>query len=342
LTPESIEIVNGDLVFTTGLDNPYPQASATTEGRLFIKDLIVSDVTVRAQIRATDGGYVDGGVVVRDTYFEPGMTGSNLYADVDTKGSFGIGYNDQVAFGNFEQTFVSSTLDADMIVELNVHGNTATGYTWPAGTPKPDQPQSLLLELPPSTAPTGRVGIFNFGIQRLPITVRWVEVEPVIAGDFDFNGVLTVADIDGLAANVRAGTNTSLFDLNDDDKVQTEDRRIFIKDLRRTWFGDANLDGQFNSGDLVTVFQAGQYEDGVPGNSTWATGDFNGDAEFNTSDMVFAFQDGGYEKRPRAAAVPEPSCWVLFIAGMLWLVKNSRRISLNRSFGESDLEVETC
>ena len=33
--------------------------------------------------------------------------------------------------------------------------------------------------------------------------------------------------------------------------------------------GDANRDGQFNSGDLVQVFVAGEYEDGFVGNSTW-------------------------------------------------------------------------
>ncbi|MCA9215171.1 MAG: hypothetical protein KDB27_19015, partial [Planctomycetales bacterium] len=41
-------------------------------------------------------------------------------------------------------------------------------------------------------------------------------------------------------------------------------------------------------------FQAGEYEDGIPGNSSWAEGDWNCDGDFSTSDFVVAFIDGGY------------------------------------------------
>lgn len=59
--------------------------------------------------------------------------------------------------------------------------------------------------------------------------------------------------------------------------------------------GRMNLDGQFDSTDLVQVFAAGQFEDTIFGNSTWATGDWNGDGEFDTSDLVLAFQGGNYQ-----------------------------------------------
>ena len=58
--------------------------------------------------------------------------------------------------------------------------------------------------------------------------------------------------------------------------------------------GDANGDGIFNSSDLVLVFQAGEYEDAVAGNSTFAEGDWNGDGDFTTADLVLAFQLGLY------------------------------------------------
>ncbi|MEZ6116779.1 MAG: CotH kinase family protein [Pirellulaceae bacterium] len=64
--------------------------------------------------------------------------------------------------------------------------------------------------------------------------------------------------------------------------------------------GDSTGDGIFNSADLVAVFQAGEYEDGVAENSTFEEGDWNGDGEFSTQDLVFAFQQGTYV----AAAVP--------------------------------------
>jgi ELWxxDGT repeat protein len=58
--------------------------------------------------------------------------------------------------------------------------------------------------------------------------------------------------------------------------------------------GDSNGDGVFNSSDIVQVFQRGQYEDGVPSNSTFADGDWNGDGEFDSADFVFVFQQGNY------------------------------------------------
>ena len=58
--------------------------------------------------------------------------------------------------------------------------------------------------------------------------------------------------------------------------------------------GDANHDGRFDSADLIQIFQFGQYEDSVIGNSTWNSGDWNGDGEFDSADLVAAFQAGTY------------------------------------------------
>ena len=54
--------------------------------------------------------------------------------------------------------------------------------------------------------------------------------------------------------------------------------------------GDSNGDGLFDSSDLISVFEAGGYEDRVPDNSHWEHGDWNGDGEFDTADLVYAFQ----------------------------------------------------
>jgi hypothetical protein len=60
--------------------------------------------------------------------------------------------------------------------------------------------------------------------------------------------------------------------------------------------GDVNGDGVFNSSDLVQVFQAGEYEDGIPNNSDFDEGDWDGDGEFTSSDLVMAHQGGHYER----------------------------------------------
>ncbi|MFC1758543.1 hypothetical protein ACFL2H_07215 [Planctomycetota bacterium] len=59
--------------------------------------------------------------------------------------------------------------------------------------------------------------------------------------------------------------------------------------------GDANRDGVFDTADLLHVFQIGEYDDQLVGNSTWEEGDWNGDGEFTSKDLVLAFQLGQFE-----------------------------------------------
>ena len=113
-------------------------------------------------------------------------------------------------------------------------------------------------------------------------------------GDFDGDGFLTVTDIDMLTTEVLTGDDTPRFDVDDDSLVNEQDHRIWIKDLKYTWFGDADLNGEFNSSDMVQVFAAGKYE--TDQEAGWAEGDWNGNGIFDSSDMVAAFADGGYEK----------------------------------------------
>jgi hypothetical protein len=152
-------------------------------------------------------------------------------------------------------------------------------------------------------------------------------VSSALLGDFDGSGVLDVADINALAMEVRAGTNTAKFDLNSDNLVNNADHTMWVKDVKKTWLGDANLDGEFSSADFVQVFQKGEYEDATPLNSNWDEGDWNGDGDFNSGDFVHAFQDGGYEKGPRQAAnaVPEPNSMALLCVGLLSLATLRRR-----------------
>jgi hypothetical protein len=148
----------------------------------------------------------------------------------------------------------------------------------------------------------------------------FMAVSPLIPGDFDNGGALDITDIDELSRQSAGGLNDPTYDLNGDSLVNSGDIDVWVRDLFHGWIGDANLDGQFESGDLVQVFAAGQYEDSATGNSSWRTGDWNGDGEFTTSDMIRAFQDGGYDRGVRAsvAAVPEPSgfWWPLTVALM--------------------------
>jgi hypothetical protein len=66
--------------------------------------------------------------------------------------------------------------------------------------------------------------------------------------------------------------------------------------------GDANGDAVFNSADLVTVLQAGEYEDDFANNSTFEEGDWDGDGDFTSRDIVFAFQSESFEDVAMALA----------------------------------------
>lgn len=138
-----------------------------------------------------------------------------------------------------------------------------------------------------------------------------------LAGDFNGNGDLDVEDIDALSADIRAGATTPSQDLTGDGLVNDADRAAWVVDLKNTWFGDANLDGEFNSSDFVQVFTTGKFETDI--DATWSDGDWNGDGRFNSSDFVAAFSDGGFEigPRPAVANVPEPSGLVLVAFALL-------------------------
>ncbi len=83
------------------------------------------------------------------------------------------------------------------------------------------------------------------------------------------------------------------WDLDGNAGVNQQDVELALETLG-TGAGDANLDGIFDSSDLIQVFQAGRFENGQPKSATWQTGDWNTDGKFNTADLVMAFQKGKY------------------------------------------------
>ena len=163
-------------------------------------------------------------------------------------------------------------------------------------------------------------------------------------GDVDGSDGLTVTDVDYLMRRIRSGDlsdklwswfheehfmpwHFEMFDLNADQQLDINDLNTWVTELRKTWHGDANLDGEFNSSDLVAVFQAGLYEDAAHLNASWSTGDWNGDGKFDSGDLVTAFQAGGFEQglRTDVNIVPEPSGILLIPIAMFLLMCRSHQ-----------------
>ena len=163
----------------------------------------------------------------------------------------------------------------------------------------------------------------SLGYKDYSWTNLWYPVSAVeedLAGDFDTDGSLTVADID-LFSNRQADRRYfGRYDLNEDEQLTALDRDILVHNIFRTTYGDADLNGQFSTEDIIQVFVAAEYEDDIENNSTWATGDWNGDLDFDTTDLILAGQDGGYERSPQAA-VPEPSGVAMIFLGLVGLLK---------------------
>lgn len=183
--------------------------------------------------------------------------------------------------------------------------------------------------------------VFNYGLSAAvfdqavqAFEARWLTAG--VKGDFDGNSLLDVADIDLLSQVVRAGEFQAKYDLDENGLVNSDDRTQWVETLKKTFYGDANLDGEFNTTDFVLVFQQGEYEDSLTENSNWSDGDWNGDAEFNTADFILAFQGGGFEQgpRPAIASVPEPSAaWaasaaMMMLGSMRALRARRRRVSV--------------
>ncbi|MCA9217812.1 MAG: PEP-CTERM sorting domain-containing protein [Planctomycetales bacterium] len=155
----------------------------------------------------------------------------------------------------------------------------------------------------------------------------------------DFNSDLA-CDVDDINALYRLGPidrgfdrtdSTERYDLNGDDRISLLDLDEWLEKAADYngfdspyVFGDANLDGNFDSSDLVQVFQYSQYENGRRG-QTWETGDWNGDELFDSSDLIRAFQTGRYEKQSDILAIPEPTTLLPVLLAFGWCVSWRRR-----------------
>ena len=131
----------------------------------------------------------------------------------------------------------------------------------------------------------------SFVAQDPPFSVPGYVVHQIIATDLNGDGLADLA----MGSSHRVGGM----------RGESVGVSVFINETPAGRIpGDANGDGIFNSSDLIKVFQAGEYEDGIPGNSTYAEGDWNEDGDFDSGDLVVAFQAGTYVARSRANDLP--------------------------------------
>lgn len=135
-------------------------------------------------------------------------------------------------------------------------------------------------------------------------------------GDFNSNGQLDGIDIDLLS--VAVGSDDLTFDLTADGAVTEADRAFWVETLKSTRFGDADLNGEVEFADFLTLSAAFGQAGG------WAEGDFDGDREVGFGDFLLLSSNFG-QSNPQAISVPEPSMGKLLGLSLFGLAMVRRR-----------------
>lgn len=198
-------------------------------------------------------------------------------------------------------------------LQVKMDGPTISTKIWEDGDAMPEE--SLVMttnaDVPGGVIALGGLNASGFPAAPSdgPINVSFdnITFTQLMPGDFDNNKQLDVGDLDLLSSDIRSEKPHLIFDMNNDGQIDYADREFWIVSLANTYIGDSNLDGEFNTGDFIEVFQAGKYETGELAH--WNEGDWNGDQLFDSGDFIAAFQHGGYElgARPAVITVPETS-----------------------------------
>ena len=68
----------------------------------------------------------------------------------------------------------------------------------------------------------------------------------------------------------------------------------FFESVFRTSIGDSDLNGVFDSNDLVQAFTSNLYEQGRHDDAKWSNGDWNCDGRIDSNDIITAFQRGHF------------------------------------------------
>lgn len=322
---------------TPGYDRNRSEANIYPENRVF------QDVSLRVQFRVLEEHYSQIVPVLRDHLGDDGVSGSLIWAGVETDGGGGIGSwtpdgnaDSGVSYWGTADTFPYKYAQTEMRMKVDHFGRDISLTVWAVDEEMPREPQ-VVVEVPDDEfVEPGRIALSVLSDLRqgvVPVAFRYIAALPTsyLAGDFDDDGQLTSKDLDLLTSETLSTRDWWNFDLDHDGNVEPADRITWIHQIKKTHLGDSDLDGAFDSRDLVAVFQRGQFEDQIVGNSKWEDGDWNGDREFTTADFVSAFQDGGYGITPPAhvSTVPEPTGnWVVY--GLLFGAGNLRQWRFRR------------
>ncbi len=147
------------------------------------------------------------------------------------------------------------------------------------------------------------------------------------SGDFDGNGVYDCVDVDALVAEIAAGTNNPLYDLDVDGLVDGGDLTRWLAEAGTAnpsigssyLVGDADLSGAVDVSDF-NIWNSNKFT----ATAAWCSGDFNADGSVDVSDFN-AWNSNKFEFAGSGALVPEPAALASVGLGFLALMVTRRR-----------------
>jgi hypothetical protein len=113
------------------------------------------------------------------------------------------------------------------------------------------------------------------------LTVVQNATATTITGDFNGDGLVNATDIDLLSAAIKTTNPDSKFDLTGEGSVNSADMDMLVKDILKTYYGDADLNHSVGVSDLSVL--AAYYN--TPSGASWANGDFDGNGAVGVSDL---------------------------------------------------------
>ena len=191
----------------------------------------------------------------------------------------------------------------DWWLEGGAVGDQLTFKVWPDGDPEPAEPQ---LSIQDTSYRRGWFGL-NANISFSSPTVDHVRTtfddvyftfDPLFLGDFDLDGALTSSDIDQLVGAIGSNDDLDIYDLNDSGAIDLEDLRIWVEELVGTHLGDADLNGEVDFADFLSL-SANFGQDGG-----WEAGNFDDSGDVQFADFLLLSSNFG-QTAAAAATVPE-------------------------------------
>lgn len=208
-------------------------------------------------------------------------------------------------------------------IYLTFDGSDPRGFGGEANPSAVVWDSAMSIVIRSDTAITARARVGNEW--SAPIRAEF-EVQPLVNADLNRDGVEDVNDVDLLCTLIRNVDPGA--DVNVDGLISLADLDHLLAAGWSTTAGDADLNGVFNSSDLVAVFLAGRYEQPSPAEATWAEGDWNCDGKFTSSDLVRAFSDGAYTSASVAARIAAPDVRRELVAAALETDRTRSRVRL--------------